>query len=198
MGATPVPMPITEDRAFAFTPEDLAARLTPRTRLVILNTPANPTGGAFDRDLNEGIARVLAEHDCFILSDEVYSELLYEGQHDSIAAHGLLDRTIVLDGFSKTYAMCGWRLGYAAVPQILVEPLTRFLINTAACTAPAVQMAGVEALTGPARRGRCDDRRVRPPPRVPGAGPEPPAGDLVHQAAGRLLRLPERHRHGPR
>ena len=149
MGATPVPIPITEDRAFAFTPEDLAARLTPRTRLVILNTPANPTGGAFDRDLNEGIARVLAEHDCFILSDEVYSELLYEGQHDSIAAHGLLDRTIVLDGFSKTYAMCGWRLGYAAVPQILVEPLTRFLINTAACTAPAVQMAGVEALTGP-------------------------------------------------
>jgi aspartate aminotransferase len=149
MGATPVPIPITEDREFAFTPDDLAARLTPRTRLVILNTPANPTGGAFDRELNEGIAAVLADHDCFILSDEVYSELLYEGEHDSIAAHGLLERTILLDGFSKTYAMCGWRLGYAAVPQVLVEPLTRFLINTAACTAPAVQLAGVEALTGP-------------------------------------------------
>ncbi|HEU0193131.1 MAG TPA: pyridoxal phosphate-dependent aminotransferase [Gaiellales bacterium] len=149
MGARPVPIPITEDRGFAFTPEDLAERLTPRTRMVILNTPANPTGGAFDRELNEGIARVLADHDCFILSDEVYSELLYDGKHDSIAAHGLLDRTILLDGFSKTYAMCGWRLGYAAVPEVLVEPLTRFLINSAACTAPAVQLAGVEALTGP-------------------------------------------------
>ena len=129
-GATPVPMPITEDRGFAFTPDDLAERLTPRTRLVILNTPANPTGGAFDRELNAGIATVLADHDCFILSDEVYSELLYEGEHDSIAAHGLLDRTILLDGFSKTFAMCGWRLGYAAVPEMLVEPLTRFLINS--------------------------------------------------------------------
>jgi aspartate aminotransferase len=148
-GATPVPLPITEDRGFAFTPDDLAERLSDRTKLVILNTPANPTGGAFDRELNAGIAQVLADHDCFLLSDEVYWELLYDGEHDSIASHGLLDRTILLDGFSKTFAMCGWRLGYAAVPEPLVEPLTRFLINSIACTAPAVQLAGVEALTGP-------------------------------------------------
>ncbi len=149
-GATPVPLPIVEGRGFAFTADDLAARLTPRTKLVILNTPANPTGGAIDRELHAGIARVLADHDCFILSDEVYSELLYDGRHDSIAAHhGMLQRTILLDGFSKTFAMCGWRLGYAAVPQVLVEPLTRFLINSAACTAPATQHAGVEALIGP-------------------------------------------------
>jgi aspartate/methionine/tyrosine aminotransferase len=149
-GATPVPLPIVEERGFAFTAEDLEQRLTPRTRLVILNTPANPTGGAIDRDLHEGIARVLADHDCFLLSDEVYSELLYEGRHDSIASHhGMAHRTILLEGFSKTFAMCGWRLGYAAVPGVLVEPLTRFLINSAACTAPAVQHAGVEALIGP-------------------------------------------------
>ena len=129
--------------------DDLAERLTPRTRMVILNSPANPTGGALDRELNVEIARILADHDCWILTDEVYSELLYEGVHDTVAAHGLLDRTILLDGFSKTYAMTGWRLGYAAVPPALIEPLSRFLINSVACTAPAVQLAGVAALTGP-------------------------------------------------
>jgi aspartate aminotransferase len=148
-GATPVPLPITEETGFAFTADDLAERLTPRTRMVILNSPANPTGGALDRELNAEIAKILAGHDGWILTDEVYSELLYEGAHDSIAAHGLLDRTILLDGFSKTYAMTGWRLGYAAVPPELIEPLSRFLINSVACTAPAVQLAGVAALTGP-------------------------------------------------
>jgi len=148
-GATAVPLPITEQTGFAFTAADLAERLTPRTRMVILNSPANPTGGALDRELNAEIAEILAGHDCWILTDEVYSELLYEGVHDSIASHGLLDRTILLDGFSKTYAMTGWRLGYAAVPPDLIEPLSRFLINSVACTAPAVQLAGVAALTGP-------------------------------------------------
>jgi len=148
-GATAVPLPITEETDFAFTADDLAERLTPRTRMVILNSPANPTGGALDRALNVEIARILADHDCWILTDEVYSELLYEGVHDTVAAHGLLDRTILLDGFSKTYAMTGWRLGYAAVPPALIEPLSRFLINSVACTAPAVQLAGVAALPGP-------------------------------------------------
>jgi aspartate/methionine/tyrosine aminotransferase len=117
--------------------------------MVILNSPANPTGGALDRELNAEIAEVLRDHRCWILTDEVYSELLYDGAHDSVASHDLLERTILLDGFSKTYAMTGWRLGYAAVPVDLVEPLSRFLINTVACTAPAVQLAGVAALTGP-------------------------------------------------
>jgi aspartate/methionine/tyrosine aminotransferase len=117
---------------------------------VILNSPANPTGGIVPRELNAEIARVLAEHDCWILSDEVYSELLYDGAHDTIASHeGLLDRTILLDGFSKTFAMTGWRLGYAALPRELVEPVTRLMINSFSCTAPAVQLAGVAALRGP-------------------------------------------------
>ncbi len=149
-GATPVPLPLTEDRGFAFSADDLAERLTARTKLVILNSPANPTGGVLERELNAEIAQVLAGHRCWILSDEVYSELLYDAEHDTIASHqGLLERTILLDGFSKTYAMTGWRLGYAALPAPLVEPITRLLINSVSCTAPAVQLAGVAALTGP-------------------------------------------------
>jgi aspartate/methionine/tyrosine aminotransferase len=149
-GATPVPLPITEDRDFAFSVDDLAERLTPRTKLVILNSPANPTGGIVPRELNVQMAKLLADHDCWILSDEVYSEMLYAGAHDTIASHeGLLERTILLDGFSKTFAMTGWRLGYAALPKPLVEPITRLIINSVSCTAPAVQLAGVAALEGP-------------------------------------------------
>ena len=149
-GATPVPLPLVEERGFAFTAADLAERLTPRTRMVILNSPANPTGGIVPPALVAEIAEVLAGHDCWILSDEVYSEMLYGGTHATVAAHhGLLDRTLLVDGFSKTFAMTGWRLGYAALPQALVEPVTRLLINSVSCTAPAVQLAGVAALTGP-------------------------------------------------
>jgi aspartate/methionine/tyrosine aminotransferase len=148
-GATPVPLPLVEERGFAFTAADLAERLTPRTRMVILNSPANPTGGIVPAQLVAEIAEVLAGHDCWILSDEVYSEMLYGGEHDTVAAHaGLLDRTLLVDGFSKTFAMTGWRLGYAALPAELVEPITRLLINSVSCTAPAVQLAGVAALTG--------------------------------------------------
>ena len=149
-GATPVPLPLSEENDFAFSANDLAERLTPRTKLVILNSPGNPTGGIVERGLNAEIAAVLGEHDCWLLSDEVYSELLYDAAHDTIAAHGaLLERTILVDGFSKTFAMTGWRLGYAALPQPLVEPITRLLINSVSCTPPAIQLAGLAALTGP-------------------------------------------------
>jgi aspartate aminotransferase len=149
-GATPVPLPLTEERGFAFTAEALAERLTPRTRLVILNSPGNPTGGVLRGTVVDEIADVLAGHRCWILSDEVYSELVYDGDHHSIATRpGMLERTILLDGFSKSFAMTGWRLGYAAVPRPLVEPLTRLFINCHSCTPPATQMAGVAALEGP-------------------------------------------------
>jgi aspartate/methionine/tyrosine aminotransferase len=149
-GCTPVPLPLTEDRGFAFTAQDVADRLTERTRLIILNSPANPTGGVVPADVVDELVEVLAGHPCWILSDEVYSEMVYEGEHASIASRpGMLDRTILLDGFSKTFAMTGWRLGYAAVPEPLVEPLTRLFINCHSCTAPASQLAGVAALTGP-------------------------------------------------
>ena len=149
-GAVPVPLPLREERDFAFDAADLEGLVGPRTRLVILNSPANPTGGIVPRALNSEIASVLSDHDCWILSDEVYAEMLYEGEHDSIAAHGdLLDRTILVDGCSKTFAMTGWRLGYAALPQALVEPVTRLLINSVSCTPPATQLAGVAAIEGP-------------------------------------------------
>jgi aspartate aminotransferase len=149
-GATPVPLPLTEESGFAFSAEDLAERLTSKTKLVILNSPANPTGGVVPREVNAEVAKLLADHSCYILTDEVYCEMVYDGEHDSIASHGdLLDRTILLDGFSKTFAMTGWRLGYAAVPKDLVEPLTRLFINCHSCTPPASQLAGVAALTGP-------------------------------------------------
>jgi aspartate/methionine/tyrosine aminotransferase len=164
-GATPVPLPLREEAGFAFSAADLGERLSARTRLVILNSPGNPTGGVVERGLNVELARMLVEHDCWVLSDEVYSELLYDDEHDTIAAHeGLLERTILVDGFSKTFAMTGWRLGYAALPGALVEPVTRLIVNSVSCTPPAVQLAGVAALTGPwdaveAMRGEFRRRR---------------------------------------
>ena len=166
-GATPVPLPLTEETDFAFTADDLRSRLTPKTKMVILNSPGNPTGGYNSKALNAEIAAVLADHDCWILTDEVYSEMLWGGaEHDTIAAHmGLQDRTILLDGFSKTFAMTGWRLGYASLPEALREPITRLIINSVSCTAPATQLAGVAALTGPrdevnAMLAEFDRRRV--------------------------------------
>jgi aspartate aminotransferase len=166
-GGVPVPLPLTEETDFAFTADDLRERLTPKTKMVILNSPGNPTGGYNSRELNVEIAKVLADHDCWILTDEVYSEMLWGGaEHDTIAAHeGLLDRTILLDGFSKTFAMTGWRLGYAVLPEPLREPITRLIINSVSCTAPATQLAGVAALTGPrdeinAMMAEFDRRRV--------------------------------------
>jgi aspartate aminotransferase len=150
VGARPVPLPLVEEHGFAFSAEDLAERLGPRTKAVILNSPGNPCGGVVERELMDEIGRLLAEHDCWILSDEVYSEMLYDAEHETIASReGLLDRTILVDGFSKTFAMTGWRLGYAALPEPLVEPITRLLINSVSCTPPAFQLAGVAALTGP-------------------------------------------------
>ncbi len=192
-GATPVPLPLLEERGFAFSAQDLAERLTPRTKLVILNSPANPAGGIVERGLNVEIATLLADHDCWILSDEVYSEMLYDAEHDTIASHeGLLERTILLDGFSKTFAMTGWRLGYAALPEPLVEPISRLLTNSVSCTPPAIQLAGVAvALTGPRDEVSAMAGRVPPPPRRRGRGAERAARRHVQDdAARRLLRLP--------
>ena len=149
-GATPVPLVLRERDDFAFSVDELAARLTPRTKLVILNSPQNPTGGVLARETLAAAADVLRDGPAWVLSDEVYGRLLYEGEFHSIASEpGMLERTIVLDSFSKTYAMTGWRCGYAAVPAALVEPLTRFLVNSTSCVPPFVQRAGVAALTGP-------------------------------------------------
>jgi len=149
-GATPVPLVLRETDDFAFSIDELAACVTERTKLVILNSPQNPTGGVLARETLAAAADILRDSSAWVLSDEVYGRLLHEGAFASIATEpGMLERTIVLDSFSKTYAMTGWRCGYAAVPEPLVEPLTRFLVNATSCVPPFVQRAGVAALTGP-------------------------------------------------
>ena len=148
-GATPVPLPLREELDFSFAPDELAARLGERTRLVILNSPQNPTGGVSSAADLAAAAALLSETSAWLLSDEVYARIVYGEPFASIASvPGMLERTILLDGLSKTYAMTGWRCGYAAVPEPLVEPLTRFFINSTSCVPPFVQRAGVAALTG--------------------------------------------------
>jgi aspartate aminotransferase len=150
VGGKAVPCPIRQENGFRLDPAELAALVTPRTRLVIINSPANPTGGVSTRQDIEQIAAVAREHDLIVLADEIYGRMLYEGEHVSIASlPDMADRTIILDGFSKTYAMTGWRLGYGIVPEALVTPFSRLLVNSVSCTNAATQWAGVEALTGP-------------------------------------------------
>jgi aspartate aminotransferase len=149
-GATPVPVPLRETNSFRVDPDELASLVNDRTRLVILNSPHNPCGSALTSQDVERLAAVLADRDLYVLSDEMYWAIRYGEEHASIAAvDGMADRTILLDGCSKTFAMTGWRLGFAALPEPLVEPVTRLIINSVSCTAPFTQHAAVAALTGP-------------------------------------------------
>jgi aspartate/methionine/tyrosine aminotransferase len=149
-GATPIALPLREENDFAFDPQELRALLSPRTKLVILNSPHNPTGGVLGADELAETAALLADSPAWVLADEVYAQLVYDGAPASVASHeGMLERTVLLDGLSKTYAMTGWRCGFAAVPERLVDPLTRFFVNSTSCVPPFVQRAGIAALTGP-------------------------------------------------
>jgi aspartate aminotransferase len=150
VGATPVPIPLREENDFRLDPEELRSLVTDRTRLVIINSPHNPCGSVLTAQDIEAVADVAREHDLIVLADEIYGRMLYDGEHHSIAAlPSMAERTIVLDGFSKTYAMTGWRLGYAILPEGLVAPFSRLIINTVSCTSSFSQVAAVEALTGP-------------------------------------------------
>ncbi len=149
-GGTPVRLPIRQEHDFRIDLDELERLITPRTRLLILNSPANPTGGVFTRADVERIGELVLGHDIVVLADEIYGRIVYEGEHVSLASlPGLAERTIVLDGFSKTYAMTGWRLGYAIVPEPLLAPFSRLIINSVSCTSSFSQLAAVEALTGP-------------------------------------------------
>jgi aspartate/methionine/tyrosine aminotransferase len=149
-GATPVPLPLREERGFSFDPDELESLLGDRTRLVILNAPQNPTGGVVpEADLRRA-AEAILQTPAWVLSDEVYRRITYDVDALSIATvPGMLERTLVLDGFSKTFAMTGWRMGYAAVPEELVDPLVRLIVNSTSCVPPFAQLAGVAALEGP-------------------------------------------------
>ncbi|SFH06052.1 Aspartate/methionine/tyrosine aminotransferase [Palleronia marisminoris] len=151
-GATPVPIELREEDGFAFRAEEVLARITDRTRLIIINSPANPTGAVTPKAEIDKLVAGLADHpDVAILSDEIYSQMLYGGrEHVSLLSYPeIRDRLIVLDGWSKTYAMTGWRLGYAVWPERLVEPITRLCINDHSCVNAAAQHAGIAALEGP-------------------------------------------------
>ena len=149
MGGKVVPLPLLEERAFRFDPDDLRKRVTDKTRLIVLNSPQNPTGGVLEKSDLEAVAEIARERDLWVLSDEIYSRLIYDGEHHSIAAlPGMAERTVILDGFSKTYAMTGWRLGYGVAPASLIPHLTRLQTNVTSCTASFAQMAAIAALDG--------------------------------------------------
>jgi aspartate/methionine/tyrosine aminotransferase len=151
VGGTAVPIPIRQSNDFRLDVDELASLITPRTKLVVINSPANPTGGVLTRSDIERIAELAHQHDLVILSDEIYSRILYDGaEHVSIASlDGMLERTITLDGFSKTYAMTGWRMGYAVVPDWLVRAYSQLVINTISGVTAFAQAGAIEAIRGP-------------------------------------------------
>ncbi len=145
-----VPLPLREEVGFRFRIDDLEDSISDRTKLVIINSPQNPTGGTLAKSDLEAIAELAIKHNFYVLTDEVYSRILYEGVHDSlISLPGMKERTILLEGHSKTYAMTGWRLGYGIAPTELADKITQLTINSNSCTATFTQFAGIEALTGP-------------------------------------------------
>lgn len=151
VGGLAVPIPIRMANEFRLDVDELASLVTRRTRMLVINSPANPTGGVLTRADLQAIAEVAIRHDLWVLTDEIYGRILYDGaEHVSIASlPGMAERTIVLDGFSKTFAMTGWRLGYAVVPSSLREIYSQLIINTVSCAPTFAQLGAVAALTGP-------------------------------------------------
>src|ERR1039457_5313025 len=151
LGARPVPIPLEEERGFSFDLDRFRDSLTDRTKMVVLNSPENPTGGVIPREDLKVIADLLRDRDVMILSDEIYSQIYYGSEPPvSITSFpGMLEKTIILDGFSKTYAMTGWRMGYGVMPTWLVEAVNKLMVNSNSCTASFTQRAGIAAINGP-------------------------------------------------
>jgi aspartate/methionine/tyrosine aminotransferase len=158
-GGTPVFTPLRQENDFRFDLEEFREGMSERTKLVIMNSPANPTGGVLTKEDISRVAEILREYpDAFVLSDEIYSRLLFSGEFASIASEaGFSERTIILDGFSKTYAMTGWRLGYGVMPERLAGEVAKLQVNSNSCANAAAQYAGIAALAGP--QGSVDDMR---------------------------------------
>jgi aspartate/methionine/tyrosine aminotransferase len=151
VGAKAVPIPLLEENDFRADPEYIRSKITKKTKMIIINSPENPTGGVLTKEDLETIADSIKNRDdVLVLSDEIYSRIIYEGTHHSIASlPGMKEKTIILDGFSKTYAMTGWRLGYGVMRKDLAPKITQLMINSNSCTSAFTQMAGIEALRGP-------------------------------------------------
>lgn len=154
-GGVPKPIVLREERGFRIDPAELRAAASPRTRLIVLNSPHNPCGSALTREDVAAVAEVAQRHNAFVLADEIYWQIMYDTPHHSIlSAPGMKERTILLDGFSKAYAMTGWRLGYGVMPQSLAVRVAQLMVNSNSCAAAFSQIAGIAALRGP--RGRVD------------------------------------------
>ena len=150
MGARPVPWVLREEREFRADPEELRALLTPRTKLIILNSPHNPAASVLSRRDMEAVAEIVRGRPVTVLADEIYGRILYDGTFASLASiPEARAQTVILDGFSKTYAMTGWRLGYGVMPAGLAARITQLMVNSNSCTAAFTQMAGIAALRGP-------------------------------------------------
>ena len=150
VGAKAVPIRLCEELDFRLDVDELASLINDRTKLIILNSPQNPTGGVLTKDDIAAIARAIGDRNIMVLSDEIYSRLIFEGEHHSImSVDGMKERTILLDGFSKTYAMTGWRMGYGVMRADLAAHISRLMTNSNSCTASFTQIAGIEALRGP-------------------------------------------------
>jgi aspartate/methionine/tyrosine aminotransferase len=149
-GGVPVPIPLIEERGFSFDLDLLRKRLSPKTKLLVLNSPQNPTGGMIPPEDIRAIADLVRDRDLMVLSDEIYSRIYYGEAPVSIASlPGMLEKTIILDGFSKTYAMTGWRMGYGVMPEWLVDAVNKLMVNSNSCTATFTQRAGIAAIDGP-------------------------------------------------
>ncbi|HEX5131041.1 MAG TPA: pyridoxal phosphate-dependent aminotransferase [Candidatus Krumholzibacteria bacterium] len=150
LGAKRVPLPLLEENKFAFDPAHLEKLITRKTKLVVINSPQNPTGGILPRGTIARLCELAVEHDFFVLSDEIYSRIIYDGDHVTpYSFPGMPERTVILDGHSKTYAMTGWRLGYGIFPKQLAPKIAKLQTNATSCTCSFTQMAGLEALRGP-------------------------------------------------
>ena len=150
IGAKPVPLTLREEKDFSFDIEELTDLINDRTRMIIINSPQNPTGGVLSLEDLEQIASLVSDRDIIVMTDEVYSRMVYDGEHHSIISlEGMKEKTILIDGFSKTYAMTGWRLGYGVMPKNVAEIVSKFMVNSNSCTASFTQRAGIQALKGP-------------------------------------------------
>src|SRR5215813_506054 len=149
-GAAAVPLPLREENGFCPDPQELASLVTPRTRLLVLSSPHNPCGSALTRQDCEAIAEIAMRHDLLVLADEIYWAIRYDEGHESVLdVAGMADRTVLLDGWSKTFAMTGWRLGFCVLPPALVEPVNRLVVNSVSCTSAFSQYGAIAALEGP-------------------------------------------------
>ena len=194
VGGKAVPIPLREERDFRLDVNELKSLINDRTKLIILNSPQNPTGGVLTKSDIYDIAEAIGDRNIMVLSDEIYGRLMFEGEQFSISAvEGMKDRTIILDGFSKTYAMTGWRMGYGVMRADLATHISRLMTNSNSCTASFTQIAGIEAIRGDQTANRTYAAGVREAAQHLRERHQPDQGILLPPAEGRVLHLPEHH-----